>query len=100
MFFLVMRTFKIYSLSSFQICNTELLFLFIYYLFLAVLVFTAVHWLSLVAVSRGYSLVVMRGLLIAVASLFCRARALRCAGFSNCGVRAWQLPGWTQCKEG
>ena len=62
--------------------------------------FIAVCGLFLVAVSRGCSLVVMRGLLTAVASLFCRARALRCAGFSSCGVRAQQLPGWTQRKEG
>ena len=76
----MIRTFKIYSLSSFQICNTVLLFFFINDLFLAALVFVAACGLSLAAVSSGYSLVVMRGLPTAVASLFCRARALGCAG--------------------
>ena len=41
----------------------------IYLLFLAVLDLRCYMWLSLVAASRGYSLVVVRGLLIVVASL-------------------------------
>ena len=43
--------------------------------------------LSLVAVSRGYSLVVVHGLLIAVASLIERHGA-REHGLSSCGIQA------------
>ena len=42
-------------------------------------VFVAAHGLSLVVGSGGYSLVGIRGLLIAVASR-CRAQALECVG--------------------
>ena len=55
-----------------------------YLLFLAVLGLGCCVGFSLVAVSRGYSLVVEHGLLIVVASR-CRAQALGCAGFSSCG---------------
>ena len=41
------------------------------------------HRLSLVAESRGFSLVAVRGLLIAVASRY-RARALGHTGFGSC----------------
>ena len=48
--------------------------------------------LSLVAVSGGYSLVVVHQLLIVVASLVCfRARALGNVGFSSCGTWAQEL---------
>ena len=47
-------------------------------------VFVAAHRLSLVAESRGYSLVAVRGLLIAVASRY-RARVLGHTGFGSCG---------------
>ena len=53
--------------------------------------FTAVRWLSLVAVSGGYSLVVMRGLLIVVASLVWGHGLYvghRCVGFSSYGTWA------------
>ena len=43
-------------------------------LFLAVRVFVAVPWLSLVVGSRGFSLVVMRGLLSVAASLVAEHR--------------------------
>ena len=42
---------------------------------------------SLVVASRGYSLVVVCGLLIAGASR-CRAQAVGCAGFSTCSFQA------------
>ena len=49
---------------------------------------------SLVAVSRGFSLVVTCGLLTVVASR-CRAQGLGCSGFSCCSTWAQklQLPG-------
>ena len=47
--------------------------------------FIAVYRLSLVAVSRGYSLVVVHGLLIAVASLIER-HGYREYGLSSCGI--------------
>ena len=46
------------------------------YLFMAVLGLVDAHRLSLVAVSRGYSLIVVLGLLIVVAYSCCKARAL------------------------
>ena len=45
---------------------------------------------SLVVASKGYSLAVVQGLLIAVASC-CRPWALGCAGFSHCSVQAQEL---------
>ena len=45
--------------------------------------------LSLVVVSRGYTFVVVGELLMAVASLSCRAWALGCTGFSSCS--SWAL---------
>ena len=50
-------------------------------------VFTAVHWLSLVAVSGGHSLIAVPGLLIAVTS-YCRAWALGPWDFGSCGTWA------------
>ena len=44
--------------------------------------------LSLVAPSGGYSLVVVCGFLIVVASLGCGAWAVEPMGFSNCALRA------------
>ena len=61
-------------------------------------VFVAPRGLSLVAVSRGYSLVELHGLLVAVASP-CGAWSLGHVGFSSCGAWAqlpcslWGLPG-------
>ena len=67
--------------------------LFIYFWLLWV--FVAAHGLSLVAASGGYSFVAVRGILIAVASLCCGARALGmrasvvvARGLSSCGSRA------------
>ena len=58
-------------------------------------VFVAVRGLSLVAASRGYSFVVVRGLLTAVAFLCCGAQALGVRasvvvahGLSSCGLQA------------
>ena len=48
-------------------------------------VFIAAPGLSLVAASRGYSLVAVRRLLMAVASR-CGARAVGLLGFSSCGT--------------
>ena len=56
-------------------------------LFLAALGLPATLRLSLVAVSRGYSLVAMRGLLIAVAC-HVQTRALELKGFSSYRARA------------
>ena len=60
-------------------------FFFLIYLFLAVLVSVVAQRLSLVAESRGYSLVAVLGLLIAAASLVAKhglwgmcAQQLRC----------------------
>ena len=50
-------------------------------------VFVAVHRLSLVEESRGYSLVAVHGILIVVA-LLCRAYVLRCMEFSICNMLA------------
>ena len=77
-------------------------------------VFIALHGLSLVVASRGYSLVVVHGLLIAEASFVaehrlqvhglnsCGSQAVK-QGLSNCGARAqllgsvWDLP--RSCTE-
>ena len=45
------------------------------------------HGLSLVVASRGYSLVVVQGLVIAVVSLVTEYRLLAC-GLSRCGSQA------------
>ena len=50
-------------------------------------VFIAKHGLSPVAVSGGYSLVVVYRLLICSGSCFCKAWNLRHSGFSSCGWR-------------
>ena len=52
------------------------------------MVFVAACWLVLVAVSRGYSLVAVLGLLMAVASLVAQQKALRLPSFSSCGSQA------------
>ena len=54
--------------------------LFVYFWLLCV--FVALRGLSLVAVNRGFSLVVVHGLLVAEAPL---AQGCRCAVFSSCG---------------
>ena len=62
-----------------------LIYLFVYFLLLWV--FVAMCGLSLVALSRGDSLVLVLGLLIAMASLVGRMGS-RCADFSSRGLRA------------
>lgn len=61
----------------------------LFYLFLAVLGLHSCVDFSLVVMKRGSSLVVVQGLLIAVASLVEEPQALRCEGFSCLGA-------WTQ----
>ena len=58
----------------------------------------AVHRLSLVVVSRGYSVAVC-GLLIAVASLVVAHRLQVHTGFSSCGLQALEL-GLYSCGSG
>ena len=60
---------------------------FFFFFFWLCWVFVAVKGLSLVVVSRGYSLVAMLGFLIVVASLVVE-RGLWSVGFSNCGTQA------------
>ena len=67
----------------------SLLCLFIY--FWLHWVFIATHGLSLVVESKSYPLVVVHGLLIAVAS-FVGIIDFRCTGFSSCSTWAQQLP--------
>ena len=74
----------------------SLLFFKFYLFFWLHWVFVAARGLSLVAVSRGYSFVAVRGLLIVVASLCCGAQALgmrasvvTALGLSICG--SWAL---------
>ena len=59
-------------------------YFFFIYLFSAAL---GLPGFTLVVASRGYSLVVLYGLLIAMASLV-EVWALGCAGFSSCGMWA------------
>ena len=61
-------------------------YLFTFYFWLC-WVFMAVHGLSLVVVIRGYSLVVVLGLL-------CVARALGCMHFSSCGTGFSSCSSW------
>ena len=69
--------------SSLTYLNTELFYLHIqFYLFVALLGVHCCVGFPLVVGSRGYSLVVVHGLLFAVAS--CGAWALGHAGFSSC----------------
>ena len=65
-------------------------FFFLIYLFLAVLGLCCCMDFSLVAVSRGYSLVAVCGLLVvvAVASLTAEHEVLGHVGFSRCGTWA------------
>ena len=53
-----------------------------FFFFLAVLGLQCRTGFSLVVASRGYSLVAVRGLLIAIASR-CRAQGLECVSFSS-----------------
>ena len=72
--------------------KTERVTLFIYYLnyFQLCWVFIATHWLSLVAVSRGYSLVVVMNFLCSSLS-FCGAQVLSTVGFSSYSTWAQQF---------
>ena len=60
-----MKLFNIKILLNFKILLIRILFIYLWLCW----VFVAVHWFSLVATSGDYSLVVMHGLLVAVASL-------------------------------
>ena len=62
-----------------------------FYYFLPYWVFTDACGLSLLVVSKGYSLVVVCGLLFAVASLVAEDGALGNVGFSSFGT--WALSG-------
>ena len=76
----------------------------IYLFILAPWAFVAVHWLSLVEESGGYSLIVVRGLLIVVASRVAGQRLSSCSSWgpehrlSGCGTQVhlprgmWNLP--------
>ena len=64
---------------------------FIYLYFWLCWVFIAACGLSLLVVSKGYSLVVVCGLLFAVASLVAEDGALGNVGFSSFGT--WALSG-------
>ena len=65
-------------------------------------VFIVVHRLSLPALCGGFSLVVVHGLFIVVASSCCRTWAPECIGFSSYSMRAqppqdmWNLSSWTR----
>ena len=114
-FFLVMRTFKIYSLSHFQMCNTVLLavvamlcmtspwLLYFFSIYLFLFIFMAVLSLHFCARAfsscgkRGPLFTAVRGPLTIVASPVGEHR-LQMRRLSNCGSRAqllhgmWDLP--------
>ena len=76
-----------FSLTDFCFFLIFYIFLINYYLFLIALGLCCYTWLSLVVVSKGYSLVVMHDLLIAGAS-YCKAQALGQVGFCGCSTKA------------
>ena len=82
------------SLFSPRFLSTFLLFVYLFvYLFIYLWlhqVFVAVHGLSLVAVSGGYSLLHCAGFSLRWLVLL-RSMGSRCAGFSSCGTQARQL---------
>ena len=99
---LVLLASKIYFLGSFSFLNTSFfeyffssLEIFIYLfvcLFLAALGLCCCVQTFSSCGERGLIFVAVRGLLIAVASLCCRAwTGSRCMGFSTCGTQAQQL---------
>ena len=73
------------QINSLLIYFFKVLFFYIFYWLYWV--FVAPRGLSLGAASRGYSLVELHGLLIAVASC-CGAQSLGHTGFSSCYARA------------
>ena len=73
--------------SAIERSDLLLLLIYLFTLFLAVLDLSCCAGFSLVAVSRGYSLVAVRGLLIVVASLVPRM-GLGHLAFNSCGSRA------------
>ena len=76
-------------LSTLQHVSESHSFFLSIYVFLSMLSFCCCAGFSLVVASRGYTLVVVRGLLIVVASLVAEHGALGHAGFSGCG--SWAL---------
>ena len=74
LFIVFIVSFAVQKLVSFIRSHLFLYLTKIYYLFMAVLDFHCCEGFSLVAVSRGYSLVVVRGFLIVVASLVAEPR--------------------------
>ena len=83
----LMSFFKIFFFSFFFFYFIATLF--IYYLFLAASVLVAVHGLSLVVVSKGYSYSSLRCAGFSLPwLLFLWSMGSRCAGFSSCGMRA------------
>ena len=82
------KLFKIPNVSSTWLIKQMLphgMFKFVYFWLLWV--FVAVQRLSLTVVSKGYSLVVVHGLLIAVLSLVAETGSRR-VGFGSCGSHA------------
>ena len=61
----------------------EAYFYIFIYLFVAALVFIALHRLSLVAMSRGYSSLWWLLLL--------RSTGFRCSGFCSCSTQSWSI---------
>ena len=74
--------------------------MYLFFKFWLCWVFVAVHWLSLVVASGGYSLVEMQELLIVVASFVeqCTLKGTW-ASVVACGLRSWgsQPPGVISC---
>ena len=84
------------SLSwPYAVPTAQILFSFSFYLFLAAFVLCCCRGLSLVAVSGGYTLAAVHGLLTAVASLVAehrlqgvQASVVAAPGLSSCGAQA------------
>lgn len=73
------------SMKTYYLINLAFIFLFNFYLFLAVLVSVAPNGPSLVVESRGYSLCVVSGLLIVEGFSCCRVWALESMDLSSGG---------------
>ena len=90
--YLLIKLFIVHIMSVFFFKN----FIYLFYLFLAVLGLCCCTEFSLVVVIGGYSLAVVRGLLISVQWHFLLwSTGFRSMGFSSCGTWAHllQLPG-------
>ena len=85
-----------YSHRGFLLCFFSFFFFLILFIFWLLWVFVAVHGLSLVAASKGYSLLWCAGFSLPWLFLL-QSTGSRPMGFSSCGTQALERVGFSSC---